>query len=91
MNRASDPDYRERAANFAEEVARRWDGEALRQNVIATQRARRALHRAMEVVPREGWDYAPRRDATQEYVRNHMDWTVAAARYRFPPFEEDMQ
>ncbi|QFT99854.1 Choline-sulfatase (plasmid) [Roseovarius sp. THAF8] len=91
VNRASDPDYRERAANFAEEVARRWDGEALRQNVIATQRARLALHRAMEVVPQEGWDYAPRRDATQEYVRNHMDWTVAAARYRFPPFEEDMQ
>lgn len=91
VNRAGDADYRERAAQFAGEVARRWDGEALRRNVIATQRARRALHRAMEAVPQEGWDYTPRRDATQEYVRNHMDWTVAAARYRFPPLEGDPQ
>ncbi|NQZ72075.1 MAG: hypothetical protein HRT60_03315, partial [Dinoroseobacter sp.] len=37
----------------------------------------------------EAWDYNPPRDATQEYVRNHMDWAAATARYRFPPLEEE--
>ena len=32
------------------------------------------------------WDYQPQRDASNEYVRNHMDWTVAAERTRFRLF-----
>ena len=30
----------------------------------------------------------PPRDASQEYVRNHMDWTVQAARTQFPPLQD---
>lgn len=85
LNVAGDPAYAERAAMFAAEVAARWDSEKLRADVIATQRSRRALHAAMEAGASEAWDYNPPRDASQEYVRNHMDWTEAAGRYRFPP------
>ena len=28
----------------------------------------------------------PPSDANSQYVRNHMDWTVAATRYRYPSF-----
>jgi len=55
--------------------------------VIATQKSRRALHASMEAGAGEDWDYNPPSDASQQYVRNHMDWTVAAARYRFPPVD----
>lgn len=88
QNLARDPAYAERAAMFAAEVAERWDSKKLRANVIATQRSRRRLHAAMEAGAGEPWDYNPPRDATREYVRNHMDWTVAAARYRFPPVKD---
>ncbi|WP_083445310.1 choline-sulfatase [Ruegeria sp. 6PALISEP08] len=88
VNRAGDPAYAELSAQFAEEVARRWNSESLRADVISTQRSRRALHSAMEAGAGEAWDYNPPRDATQEYVRNHMDWTVAATRYRYPPLKE---
>ncbi len=88
-NVAGDPAYRERAAAFAAEVAARWDSEKLRADIIATQKSRRALHAAMEAGAGEAWDYNPLRDASQEYVRNHMDWTEAAGRYRFPPLKED--
>jgi choline-sulfatase len=88
VNRVKDPDYACRARMFAEEVAGRWDGEKLRADIIATQRSRRRLHAAMEAAGGESWDYNPPRDASQEYVRNHMDWTVAAARYRYPPLKE---
>lgn len=90
-NVANDPAYIKQARAFAVEVAQRWDSEALRKDVIATQKSRRALHAAMEAGAGEAWDYTPRRDATQEYVRNHMDWTAAAARYRYPPRKENSE
>ena len=85
VNLADDPAYTDQAGQFATEVARRWNSEKLRTDVIATQKARRALHAAMEAGASEAWDYDPPSDASQQYVRNHMDWTVAAERYRYPP------
>jgi choline-sulfatase len=41
----------------------------------------------MEIGNLVSWDYQPPRDAAQEFVRNHMDWTVAAEMTRFPPFK----
>ena len=84
-NLANDPACREIADGFAAEVRRRWDGDTVRRDVIATQRQRRAVHAAMQDGTLTSWDYQPRRDAANEYVRNHMDWTVTAARSRFPP------
>ena len=91
VNRATDPALDNIAASFAAEVAARWDSEALRRQIIATQKSRRALHAAMEAAGGEHWDYNPPSDASQQYVRNHMDWTVAATRYRFPPVNEAEQ
>ncbi|WP_170559538.1 choline-sulfatase [Ruegeria atlantica] len=88
VNVAGDLAFAEQAAAFSEEVARRWDSEQLRADVIATQKSRRALHAAMEAGAGEAWDYNPPRDAAQEYVRNHVDWTAAATRYRYPPLKE---
>lgn len=87
-NLATDPAFAEAAAAFAAEVADRWDGEDLRDKVIATQKSRRALHAAMEAGAGEHWDYNPPRDASQQYVRNHMDWAEANNFYRFPPLKE---
>ncbi|MEX0345418.1 MAG: choline-sulfatase [Rhizobiaceae bacterium] len=90
-NIATDPVYHNVAAAFASEVSERWNSEKLRSDVIATQKSRRALHAAMGSGAGETWDYNPPSDASQNYVRNHIDWTVAANRYRFPPVitEED--
>ena len=86
-NLADDPDVQDIAAGFAAEVASRWDSQTLRQDVIRTQKQRRAVHAAMAAGGTTHWDYNPPRDASQEYVRNHMDWTEAAARTRFPPLK----
>jgi choline-sulfatase len=84
-NLAQHPDYQQASQAFAEEVAARWNSKQLREQVISTQKSRRALHAAMQTGHQEHWDYNPPSDASQQYVRNHMDWTVAAKRYRFPP------
>lgn len=87
VNLVDDPAYADQAKTFGEEVAARWDSEKLRNDVIATQKSRRILHAAMEAGAGEHWDYNPPSDASQQYLRNHMDWTWAARRYRFPPVE----
>lgn len=87
INLAADPAHAGMAAAFAAEVAERWDSEAIRKNVIATQKQRRAVHAAMEAGLLTSWDYNPPRDASREFVRNHMDWTEAAAKTRWPPLD----
>ena len=86
-NLAGDPAYAVQAQSFAAEVSKRWDSETLRANIIKTQKSRHALHAAMAAGAGEHWDYNPPSDASQQYVRNHMDWTVAAKKYRFPPVD----
>ena len=84
-NLAADPAWSEVAAAFAAEVAARWNSAALRDDVIASQASRRTVFEAMQQGRRTDWDHNPHRDAAQEYVRNHIDWTVAAEKTRYPP------
>ena len=84
-NLADHPAYRVIAEGFAQEVVQRWDSAALRDKVMATQKNRFALNAAMQAGASEHWDYNPPSDASRQYVRNHMDWTVVAERFRFPP------
>ncbi len=85
VNLVGDDGVREVVEEFSAEVTQRWDSEQLRRDIIASQTQRRAVHAAMETGRIVSWDYNPPRDASQEYVRNHMDWTVTAAKTRFPP------
>ena len=85
VNLATIPDFEVTKEKFATEVQQRWDSEKLRADVIKTQKSRRMLHTAMEIGNLDSWDYNPPSDASQQYVRNHKDWTVAAKTYRVPP------
>ena len=75
-------------ADFTAEVESRWNSTEIQQRVIKSQKERRAVHAAMGIGAITKWDYNPPRDASNEYVRNHMDWTVTAAKTRFPPFKK---
>ena len=87
-NLVMDATYSELVRSFVDETGRRWDSEKIRMDVIATQKRRRSVHEAIQKGILPSWDYNPPRDASQEYVRNHMDWTEAAARTRFPPLND---
>lgn len=86
-NLAADPTMADVADSFAAEVRQRWDSDRIRQDVMATQKQRHAVYDAMQDGTLTSWDFQPKRDAANEYVRNHMDWTVAAANSRFPPHQ----
>ena len=88
-NLVNDASHAELAQGFADEIAARWDMDSIRQDVIAKQKQRQAVYLAMQNGLRADWDYNPPRHASEEYVRNHMDWTEAAAKTRFPPLDQD--
>jgi choline-sulfatase len=48
---------------------RRWDATAIEQQVRASQRRRRVVHRALATGAYTPWDYLPQRDPSLEYVR----------------------
>ena len=79
------PAHSDTASAFGTEVTTRWDRAAVKADVIAKQYQRRAVFAAMQHGACTDWDYNVPRDASQEYVRNHLDWTVQAKRTRFPP------
>ena len=87
QNLVTSPDHHDIAAAFAAETAARWDSAKIKSDVIAKQKQRTAVFEAMQQGKRTDWDYNPPRDAANEYVRNHMDWTVAAEMTRFPPLK----
>jgi choline-sulfatase len=85
-NLANDSAHAQKVAEFQSFISEKWQEKSLREAVLASQKRRGPVHSAMEIGALVSWDYQPPRDAAQEFVRNHMDWTVAAEMTRFPPF-----
>ncbi|NNC79833.1 MAG: choline-sulfatase [Acidimicrobiales bacterium] len=78
-NLADDPDHAEAAAAFAAEVEQRWDSDVITEQVMASQRARHAIHRATDKIRgARSWDHLPANDVANHYVRNHQDVVDAA-------------
>jgi choline-sulfatase len=73
-----------RTFGFREEVAHRWDLVALHQDVLASQKRRRLVADALRQGRQHSWDYEPKRDASQSYMRNHMKLDDLEAMARFP-------
>lgn len=51
-------------------VAERWDPDELRQRVLETQKRRRFIFDALSRGRPQSWDYEPRSDASDQYIRN---------------------
>lgn len=85
------PEHAALVADFAAEVTKRWDSEAIRERVIESQQRRRVLHAAMSVGRPVSWDHVPFADAANAYIRNHQDWAESGPRLRFPRWAPDVR
>lgn len=61
------------AAAFEAEVHERWDATALDDAVRTNQKARAEVDRALRKGRFAAWDYQPTTDASNQYMRNHLD------------------
>lgn len=72
-NLAESPAYQELCKEFRNEVASRWDYEQMHNEVIASQRRRKLVSRALKQGKVTPWDYQPTFDASTQYMRNNID------------------
>ena len=84
VNLAADGSRSDIVARFADEVAAGWDLEAFEQDVLVSQERRRIVYAALRNGAYYPWDFQPLRDASERYMRNHMDLNVLEANSRFP-------
>ena len=61
------------SADFTAEVLRRWNPDDIDAAVRASQHDRMVVDRALRRGRFEAWDFHPRVDAANQYMRNHLD------------------
>jgi choline-sulfatase len=83
-NLAGLPEHAARVAAFRAEVLARWDLKALREAVVQSQRRRQFHFDATTRGAIQSWDWQPSVDASQRYMRNHIDLDTLEAMARFP-------
>jgi len=83
-NLATTPAFADVLEKFREEVAARWDLPKLYEAVLASQRRRRFHFEATTQGRIQSWDWQPFNDASQRYMRNHIELDTLEAMARFP-------
>lgn len=66
------------------EARARWDVPAITRQVLASQRRRRLVADALTHGTLKSWDHQPMVDASQQYMRNHIDLDDLERRARYP-------
>lgn len=84
QNLAAQPEFAALLADFRGELAQRWDLPALHAAVLASQKRRRLVDRALMTGNHTAWDFQPWQDASQRFMRNHLDLNVLERTARFP-------
>ncbi|TBU75258.1 choline-sulfatase [Phytopseudomonas daroniae] len=83
-NLAQSWDHRKQVESFLEEARGRWDIPAIHQATLASQRRRRLVAEALTKGALKSWDHQPIVDASEQYMRNHIDLDDLERRARFP-------
>lgn len=66
------------------EARARWDVPAITRQVLASQRRRQLVADALSHGTLKSWDHQPLVDASQQYMRNHIDLDDLERRARYP-------
>ncbi|MCE0503775.1 choline-sulfatase [Roseivivax sp. GX 12232] len=83
-NLAEAPEHAEVLEEFRKAAALRWDLETFDAEVRESQARRRVVYEALREGGYYPWDYQPLREASDRYMRNHMDLNVVEENQRFP-------
>ncbi len=84
-NLAAGPEHARELTAFREEVAARWDLQALREKVVESQRRRQLIASALSIGAEPDWDYRTADDTGENYVRGADFWApFKRARRRLP-------
>ena len=83
-NLADDPAHADTLHALRAESEARWDLDRLDGEIRASQARRLAVCEALRQGRRHPWDWSPPHDASERYMRNHMNLNVLEESRRFP-------
>ncbi|MET3598173.1 choline-sulfatase [Martelella mangrovi] len=83
-NLADDPAHAETVAGFAAKVREYWDMAAYDAEIRESQARRHIVYEALRAGDYRPWDYQPMKDASERFMRNHMDLNILEASQRWP-------
>jgi choline-sulfatase len=83
-NLAEDPAHAETASRFAASVAALWELKTLDADIRQSQARRHVVYEALRNGAYFPWDFQPLQQASERYMRNHMDLNVLEESKRFP-------
>ena len=83
-NLAGDPAHAGTLQALRAKSEARWDLDRFDAEVRASQARRQVVYAALRQGGYYPWDHQPLRDASERYMRNHMDLNVLEDRQRFP-------
>ena len=83
-NLAASADHQALLAAFLDEARVRWDIPKIAEATLTSQRRRRFVADALAQGRLKSWDHQPFVDASQQYMRNHIDLDDLERRARFP-------
>ena len=69
---------------FLAESKAKWDIPAIHHQVLASQRRRRFVAQSLALGKLKSWDHQPLVDASQQYMRNHIDLDDLERKARYP-------
>jgi choline-sulfatase len=84
VNLAADSASAATVQAFRAVVAERWDLARFRDDVLQDQARRRFVDQSLRRGRHAPWDYTPPRDASGEYMRNHLDLNEVERKARWP-------
>ena len=85
FNLATDPSHADAVSAMKVIADERWDAAQIHTDVVANQRARRLVDEALRKGTYTPWDYQPKSDASQRFMRNHLDLNMVESSRRLPP------
>jgi choline-sulfatase len=83
-NLAANATHADTVATFAKMVTAHGDTKLINDQVLASQRARRTVDKALRQGRYTSWDFQPFTDASQRFMRNHLDLNDVESSRRFP-------
>jgi len=83
-NLAGKVEHREMLEALRAESLERWDIDRFDAEVRQSQARRWVVHDALRRGIYHPWDFQPKYDASERYMRNHMDLNVVEENQRFP-------
>ncbi|MFT4795461.1 MAG: choline-sulfatase [Paracoccaceae bacterium] len=83
-NLAADPAHAQVSSDFAGRVAALWDLDAYDAEIRQSQARRLVVYEALRNGAFYPWDFQPLQQASERYMRNHMDLNVLEQNKRYP-------